>query len=126
MPYEATIEPFEDYIRVEVTGDRRPGHEVNDAVQAGRQIMAACRSHGVHKLLLIFKMTGRLPATDAHEIYSNPEEYGWSRDIKVAVIDENPESKEDSLFSETVAVNRAYDTRVFEDETEAREWLLDK
>jgi hypothetical protein len=87
--------------------------------------MAACRSHGVNKLLAVFKMTGRLPATDAHEIFSNPEEYGWSRDIKVAVVDENPESQEDSLFSETVAVNRAYNTRVFEDETDAREWLLD-
>ena len=126
MPYEATIEPFEDHIRVAVTGDRRPGHEVNDAFQTGRKISAACRDNGVDKILLIFKMTGRLRPTEAYEIFSNPEEFGWSRDIKVALVDENPESQEDSLFSETVAVNRAYNTRVFEDETEARDWLLYK
>jgi len=126
MPYNATVEPFENYIRVEVKGDRRPGHEVNDAIQTGREISAACRDNGVDKILLIFKMTGRLPPTEAYEIFSNPEEFGWSRDVKVALVDENPDSQEDSLFSETVAVNRAYNTRVFEEEEEALEWLLDK
>jgi hypothetical protein len=125
MPYETIIEPFENYIRVEVSGDRQPGREVDDAFSTGRQITTACRSHGVNKLLVIFRMTGRLRATEAHEIYSNPEEFGWSRDIRVALVDENPESHEGSLFAETVAVNRAYDTRVFENETEARDWLLD-
>lgn len=125
MPYETTFELFDDYVRAEVSGDRRPGHEVADAIHSGRQISAACKGHGVNKLLCIFRMTGRLPATDAHEIYSNPEAFGWTRDIKVALIDENPASQEDSRFSETVAVNRAYDTRVFDDENEALEWLLD-
>jgi len=125
MPYETAFEILDDYIRAEVSGDRRPGHEVADAIHSGRQVSAACKKHGVKRLLVIFKMTGRLPATDAHEIYSNPEAFGWTRDIKVALIDENPESQEDSLFSETVAVNRAYDTQVFDNENEALRWLLD-
>jgi len=125
MPYETAFEFFDSYARVEISGDRRPGHEVADALHAGRQVSAACKEHGVNKLLVILKMTGRLPATDAHEIYSNPEAFGWSRDIKVALIDENPESMEDNLFSETVAVNRAYNVLVFDNEDEALEWLLD-
>ncbi len=125
MPYESTFEPFEHYARVEISGERRPGHEVADAIDGGRKISAVCRSHGVKKLLVIFKMTGRLPATDAHEIYSNPDAFGWSRDIKVALVDENPDSQQDSLFSETVAVNRAYYMQVFDEEDEALEWLLD-
>jgi hypothetical protein len=125
MPYETTFEPFEHYARIEISGDRRPGHEVADAIQSGREVSTHCKSHGITKLLVIFKMTGRLPAADAHEIYSNPEAFGWSRDIKVALVDENPESQQDSLFSETVAVNRAYDIRVFDDQDEALEWLLD-
>jgi hypothetical protein len=125
MPYETAIEILDDYIRVEISGDRRPGHEVADAIHSGRQMSAACKKHGVRRVLVIFKLTGRLPATDAHEIYSNPEAFGWTRDIKVALIDKNPDSKEDSLFSETVAVNRAYDTRVLDNENEALEWLLD-
>ncbi len=124
MPYEFDIQAHEDHIRVEVSGTRKAGHEVADAVQTGRQISDACREHGVNKLLLIFEMTGRLPAIEAYEIFSDPSAFGWTRDIKVALVDMNPESKEDSLFSETVAVNRAYNARVFEDERDAREWLL--
>lgn len=125
MPYETAFEIFDNYIRAEVSGDRRPGHEVADALHSGRQVSSACKTHGIYNLLVIFKMTGRLPAMYAHEIYSDPEAFGWSRDIKVALIDENPESQEDSLFSHTVAVNRAYNAQVFDDEDEALEWLLD-
>lgn len=125
MPYETTIESFEDYVRAEVSGDRIPGREVNDATQAGRKMSAACRDYGANKLLVIFKMTGRLGPIEAYEIFSNPEDYGWSRDVKVAIVDENPESQEDSTFSETVAVNRAYDMRVFDNEIEAKVWLLE-
>lgn len=125
MPYELTIELFEDYIRAEVAGDRRPGHEVNDAMSTGRQLLAACRSHSVSKVLIIFKMTGRLPPTEAYEIYSDPQEFDWNRDVKIAVVDINQESKEDTFFCETVAVNRAYDTQVFDEEHEALKWLME-
>jgi hypothetical protein len=125
MPYETTFELFEHYARVEISGDRRPGHEVADGILGGQEISATCKSHGITKLLAIFKMTGRLPATEAHELYSNPDAFGWSRDIKVALVDENPDSREDSLFSETVAVNRAYNMRVFDEQDEALDWLLE-
>ena len=124
MPYETTIKSFEDYVRAEVAGDRIPGNEVNDAILAGRKMSAACRDYGASKLLVIFKLTGRLRPTEAYEIFSNPEDFGWSRDVKVALVDENPVSQEDSTFSETVAVNRAYDMRVFDNEIEAKDWLL--
>jgi len=125
MPYDFQIQVHEDYLRVEVSGTRTPGQEVNDAVQTGQQISEAVRRSGVRKVLTIFRMTGRLPATESHEIYSNPQAFGWSREVKVALVDMNPDSKEDSLFSETVAVNRAYDMSVFDKEEDALEWLLD-
>jgi len=31
MPYETVFEPFEDYVRVAVSGDRESGHKVNGA-----------------------------------------------------------------------------------------------
>jgi hypothetical protein len=125
MPYEFQVQVHEDYLRAEVSGARTPGREVHDAVQTGQQISDAVYRSGVSKVLAVFRMTGRLPATESHEIYSNPQAFGWSRDVKVALVDMNPESKEDSLFSETVAVNRAYDMSVFDNEEDALEWLLD-
>lgn len=124
MPYETTTEVLEDYVRAEISGDRIPGREVDDAIQSGREMSAVCRDNSATKLLVIFKMTGRLGPTESYEIYSNPGDFGWSRDVKVAVVDENPESQKDSAFSETVAVNRAYDMRVFSNEIEAKDWLL--
>jgi len=124
MPYEFQLQVHEGYLRVEVSGARTPGQEVNDAIQTGQQISEAVRSSGVRKVLAIFRMTGRLPATESHEIYSNPQAFGWSREVKVALIDMNSDSKDDSLFSETVAVNRAYDMSVFDNEEDALEWLL--
>ena len=125
MPYEIQIQVHESYLRAEISGARTPGQEVHDAMHTGRQISDAVRHSGVSKVLAIFKMTGRLPAVESYEIYSNPQEFGWSREVKVALVDMNPESKDDSLFSETVAVNRAYDMSVFDNERDALEWLLD-
>lgn len=126
MPYETEIQAFEDHIRVAVSGTRMPGKVVADAIRVGKQISKACRDAGVHRVLAIFHMTGRLPPTEAYEIFSDPEALGWSRDIKLALVDMNEDSKEDSLFSETVAVNRAYQMGVFDTEAEAKDWLLDQ
>lgn len=125
MPYQTDIRVFEDHVRAEVSGARTPGMVVPDAIQVGQQISDACRDAGVSRLLVILRMTGRLSPTESYEIFSDPQAYGWSRDVKVALVDMNEDSKDDSLFSETVAVNRAYQMSVFDDENEAREWLLE-
>lgn len=124
MSYAVKVEAHEEYIRIDVSGARMPGHEVSDAIDAGRQISEACRDNDVNKILLILRMTGRLRAIEAYEIFSNPKEFGWTHDVRVAFVDTNPESRDDSGFSETVAVNRAYAMKIFDNEQDARDWLL--
>jgi hypothetical protein len=52
------------------------------------------------------------------------EEFGWSRRFKLAIVDVNEDSRKDNLFTETVAVNRGYNVKIFDNENDAKEWLL--
>ena len=125
MPYDATIHTFDDYIRADVTGTRIPGQAVADADVVGEELVRLCRETGIKKVLLVIELTGRLSSVDAYEIVSSSEEYGWSREFKLAFVNLNADSLEDSYFTETVAVNRAYSMNVFDNEDEAKDWLLD-
>jgi hypothetical protein len=125
MPYDATIETLENHIRAYVTGTRVPGQAVTDADVVGEELVKLCRETDINKVLLVIDLAGRLSAIDAYEIVSSSEQYGWSRKIKLAFVDLNAESLEDSYFTETVAVNRAFPMSVFDNEEEALDWLLD-
>jgi hypothetical protein len=60
------------------------------------------------------------------DVYNRPkafEEIGVFQDIKVAEV-VKPEHRKFFDFLETVCVNRGYDFSIFEDETDALEWLL--
>jgi hypothetical protein len=74
---------------------------------------------GYSLILAIFKLSGRLPVMPAYEIASSPEEFGWSRKFKLAIVDVNNESRQDNLFAETVAVNRGYNVKIFDNEKDA-------
>ena len=124
MPYQTNIETYPDYIRVEVSGTRLPGQAVADADVVGKKIVSLCRDKEIDKVLLVLNLSGRLSVTDAYDIVANSEEYGWSRQFKLAFVDLNTDSLQDSHFIETVALNRAFPINVFDNEEEARDWLL--
>jgi len=124
MPYQVHIETQGDRVRVNVSGTLAPGHEVEDSVRAWRQVADACRDTGIEKILTVFELEGHLSPIDAYDIVARTEEFGWSHAFKMAVVDLNKETLEDNLFAETVAVNRAYQIMVFDNEADARDWLL--
>lgn len=124
MPYKFCIEEQEDYIRVEVSGERIPGNEEEDAVRVWSCVAEVCEAKKIDRVLGIYKVTGRLPATAAHAIAFDPARFGWSRRFKLALVNLNEESRQDSLFLEDVAVSSGYQIRVFDNEEEGRTWLL--
>jgi hypothetical protein len=124
MPYQANIEALPNHIRAEVSGTRIPGEAVADASLVGQEIVRLCREKGIGRVLLVLNLSGRLSVTDAYDIVANSEQYGWSRQTKLAFVDLNRDSLKDSQFIETVAVNRAFPMAVFDNEEEARDWLL--
>jgi len=124
MAYQADIQTSRDHIRVEVSGRRAPGRTVIDAYDVGQRIVEECRKAAIEKVLLVSQLTGHIPALEAYEMITGLEDIGWSRSTKLAFVDMNSESHEESLFTETVAVNRAYFMKVFDNEEDARDWLL--
>lgn len=124
MPYKFCIEEQEGYIRVEVSGERVPGSEEEDAIRVWSCVAEVCEAKKIDRVLGIYKVTGRLPATAAHAIAFDPARFGWSRRFKLALVNLNEESRLDTLFLEDVAVSSGYQIRVFDNEEEARAWLL--
>ena len=76
------------------------------------------------RILVISRATGRIPTLEGYEVAGHSEEFGWSRDYKLALVDLNEESLQDNLFAETVAVNRGFNVKVFDNVKEAEIWLL--
>lgn len=124
MPYTADIQTMQDHIRVDVSGDRSAGDAVGNADRVGKQVLKVCQTSGISQVLLVARLTGHASAIDIFEIVTGSEKYGWNHDIKLAFVDLNSESIDDVRFMETVAFNRAYRVRVFDNEAEASQWLL--
>jgi len=124
MSYEVNIQEQQDHIRVEVSGERIPGHEEDDAIEVWSRVAKICAAQELDRILCIHRVTGRLPATAAHAIGFDPARFGWNRHLQLALVNLNEESRQDTLFLEDVAVSSGYQIRVFDNEEEARKWVL--
>lgn len=124
MPYNVEIQVFANHLRIGVSGDREAGDAVADASMVGQQIVAQCRDTGINNILLVLKLAGHASAIDVYKIITESQQYGWNHEMKAAFVDLNAESLSDVQFAETVAVNRAYRVRVFDNEDGATDWLL--
>lgn len=123
MPYDYKIEKQADYLLVEVSGNREHGREVIDSLMGWKKVAEMCHVKKLHKVLTVLKLTGRLPTFSAYEIGSVPDTFGWGHKFKGAIVDLNKESIEDNRFGETVANNRGYRIKIFDNVEDAKEWL---
>jgi hypothetical protein len=126
MLHKIVLQEKKDYIRLEITGTGIPANEKYDAANVLARVADICNVKQIHRVLVISKMTGNLSPLAAYSIADLPEEYGWSRSFKLAIVDLNEEYRKGNTFIETVAVNRGYDVKVFENEKDAKDWLLVK
>lgn len=124
MSLEINIQELPEYIRVEVSGSRTRGKEMEEAVDLWKQVVEVCQASGRDRILFITMATGRIPTLEAYEVAGHPEDFGWSRGYKMALVDLNPESLEDNQFAGTVAVNRGFNVKIFDNEKEGEIWLL--
>ena len=124
MAYETNITEFPGYLRVHVCGERAPGHSVTNADRVGKMIVEYCRDNDIDRIMLVLELGGRLGPLDAVGIVTHAPDYGFHHGLRLAFVDLNTESFPDNLFTETVAVNRSYSMKVFDNEQNAREWLL--
>jgi hypothetical protein len=123
MAYETMIDGEKGIIEVRLFGT---AHH-SDQLKVRDELIAVCRTRKIHKILI-----------DARELKINNEpstmelyEFGvtWSKlsiEMKVilaGVLPLNSKAHADIMFGNTVASNRGFITRSFDDINKAREWL---
>lgn len=123
--YDLTFSREDGYVRVEVNGEAVPGREYKDAEQMLRTVAAYSRENEVNQILIVIRISGQLPDFAAFNIGNNPEKYGWRRQFKLACVFTFAERLQSNLFTESVARNRGYLVRLFNEESAAIPWLLD-
>ena len=124
MPYKVNIEEKEDHIRVVISGEWTKGNEAEEVISAWSQVVEICHMKNINNILAIGKVTGLLSPIAAYNIAKYPGDHGWSRKFKLAVVALG-ESWKSNLFAETVADNRGYTLKVFDNEQDAKTWLLE-
>ena len=125
MAYDVTIDEKGDYIKCEVSGERRHGKEIVDIATVWSQVAQLCKEKGIFKILAIFKLKGQLAVFDAFKLVKTSKKFNWDSRFILALYDANKDSRKINLFVETVAVNRGYYIKVFENEESALNWLID-
>jgi hypothetical protein len=124
MSYETRFEVFDDHIRIEVSGVRVPGEVGADSGEVVEKTMQVIDKTGITNCLLVLSLSGTLSPIDAFDIVSVSEEFGWQRNFRAAIVERNAAAIEDTHFTEIVAGNRAFPVRVFDNDEDARDWLL--
>ncbi|OHD68535.1 MAG: hypothetical protein A2W19_12135 [Spirochaetes bacterium RBG_16_49_21] len=109
---------------MEVSGDWTPGKELEDAIDVLTQVADICHKKGINCILAIWDVPGHIRALIGYEIVDSANKCNWDRHFKLAVVYTHNERFIDSLFVETVAVNRGYRVKMFENKQEAKSWLL--
>jgi hypothetical protein len=123
MAYKFTIEEKHGYLRVEVFGERLRGKALEDIKLVWSRVTEAMRTKNITKLLAILHLTGDVPTIGVYNLVLSADDFGWTRYLRVAIVAADNESLQGNLFAETVAVNRGYQMKTFDNEPEACDWL---
>ena len=119
--YRLIVEKDRDILHIRAMGTRT--YDSLMAIVA--DVMASCREQDTHKVLVdVREMKGMLSTWQALKLVTTG--FSTLRDVRIlhkAAIVDLAENRERYRFLETVANNRGYNLRVFENTDEAIEWL---
>lgn len=123
MSYQVQFDVIEDYLRVEVSGTRIPGQEVEAGIKLWTNIIGFIQSKGLTKILLVLNLDGPLSTMAAYKLANAPQAKGWPKTIRAAVVDLNQGSLKENQFAGAVAYNQGYQIEIFNSEETAVKWL---
>ena len=123
MSYTLSTKQEDDLLVVEIGGQRTKGELVRHASVAWTEITSLCHERGLSRLLIISRATGEYSTTNAYRINSQLSEWGVRPGWRIAFVNLDSESLANMQFGETVAVNRGFDLKVFDNVDDARKWL---
>ena len=124
MPYKYNIENRGTHLRVEIRGHRKLETADADNLQLWSDVARASGESGITRVLAIYRMTGPFLPLVIFELADNPQQIGWTKEHKVALVDGSGAQFEDWKTVETVAMNRGFSVRAFEASGTAEDWLL--
>ncbi len=125
MNLQISIQEETDYLKAEVTGERSRSDQFEHSMGIWDEIIERARQTGHHRILIIGKVPGRASASVGSQLATNAREHGLSLDYKVAIALLNAESYISHRITETIAVSLGHWIKFFDNEKEAREWLLE-
>jgi len=124
MTYVATIHKEHDHIRLYVVLDRTPGIKGNFTNAISRMV-EICQAKNITRILCICDITRYLPTMIVQMIIAYFKEIGWDKRFKLALVDLDKESLEEKRFLEFLLVDEGYFFKMFENEQDAKAWLLE-
>jgi hypothetical protein len=121
VPFKLTMDKQKDILHVKVEGQRT----YESLVKITEQIVEACRENNTFRALVdVRAMGGKLAIWESFKLITSC--FTRLRDLRVlrqAAIVDREDARPRYKFMETVADNRSYNIRFFEDITEAQNWL---
>lgn len=121
VPFKLTMEKRKDILHVMVKGERT----YKALVKITEQIMEACRQNETCRALVdVRAMGGKLSTLETFKLvmlcFARLRDW---RVLRKAAIVDREDARPRYKFLETVADNRGYNLRIFEDTAEALSWL---
>jgi len=107
---------------VRILSDGEKNYEFSRKVWT--QARQACQKYDCYKILGIADTTIQMGTWDAFSHADLFSELQIDNRYRIAWVELNPEAYQTTFFIETVLFNRGFSARLFLDEREALEWLL--
>lgn len=126
MAYIIAFQVDGDVLSVHATGDRDSDNPMAAASDLWRHIALECKERGLSRVLLLSEITGRYPTCACYETMSRLDEFGVSRAWTIAYVNSDPQLRDDLNFMTALADLHGFSISLFEEEGEARKWLLNK
>ena len=124
MPLKLKHALNQDYLKVEILGNRTPGNEVAESKEIWKAVADLANKEKKYKVLALMKVKGRLPINSAFEIAESAGSLGWSQNHKLAVVAGSEAVLMNIRLSEMIMTNLGYEMKLFGSTRMARKWLL--
>ncbi len=115
---------FDNYLRVEFNGKRAPGQEVVEGIATWKQVADIARKVELNRIMVVSKVKGRLPAVSAFSITESLDIIGWQQDFIIAEVAPDKIAFTNLSIFETIMHHLGYEGKMFENESDAKKWLL--
>ncbi len=125
MPLKLKYRVFEAYLWVEFTGHRTSGQEVEEGIKTWKQVADIARKENQNRIMVVTKVKGRLPIVSVFNITDSLDVIGWRPDFIVAGVAPDKIAFTNLSIYEIIMQNHGYEGKMFENENEAKKWLLD-